>query len=151
MNSDPSPGSTRQKRINRQLTNAFVASFFLGVAAAVAALIVSEQQGPVAWAIAAGVAAVAAVIGAAGYRATMRYWRGIDELARDAHKTAWFWGGSAGLLVSWTPLCVVYALQLVRSQADPLLTGAMAGAAVVVGAQLLGYGVFWVGFWLRNR
>lgn len=151
MEADPSPGRTRQRRINRQLGGAMAASFFLGVTLSVAALIASERDGLVGWLVAAGVGAVALLIAVVGYRAMMRYWRGIDELARDAHKTAWFWGASAGLLLSWAPLCVAYALQSVRSDPDPHLTGAYLGALAVVGAQLLGYGVFWVAFWLRNR
>lgn len=28
------------------------------------------------------------------------WWKQIDEAAREAHKTAWFWGGSIGMTVS---------------------------------------------------
>ncbi len=28
------------------------------------------------------------------------WWKQIDEAAREAHKTAWFWGGSIGMFVS---------------------------------------------------
>lgn len=151
MNSELPSGRTRQRRINRQLANALIASFFLGVAVSVAALVVSERGGVAGWLVAAAVGLVAVGVAVVGFRAMMRYWRGIDELARDAHKTAWFWGASAGLLFSWAPLCVAYGLQSVRAAPDPYLAGAYVGALAVVGAQLLGYGVFWVGFWLRNR
>jgi len=35
--------------------------------------------------------------------ASIVWWRSLDELAREAHKSAWFWGGSFGL-VAITPV-----------------------------------------------
>lgn len=31
---------------------------------------------------------------------SISWWKQIDEAARDAHKTAWFWGGSIGMSVA---------------------------------------------------
>src|SRR6185436_14398669 len=31
--------------------------------------------------------------------AALIYWRNVDEAAREAHKFAWFWGGTGGMLL----------------------------------------------------
>jgi hypothetical protein len=87
---------------------------------------------------------------------SLYWWRSLDEVARDAHKTAWFWGGCFGLLIG-----TVAFVGLV--QADPGLVARLAPkghepkdyvALGIVGAalaQLTGYLLAWAGWWLAKR
>jgi len=81
------------------------------------------------------------LIGQCEIAAVIPLWRRLDDMARDAHTTAWYWGGSAGLGVG---LLSLIALTGVRS---PFVGGAMFAA----GLQLAGYGVCWVGWWAMRR
>ena len=80
-------------------------------------------------------------------------WRQLDEVAREAHKTAWFWGGSTGMLLGF--LALIWARRFAPDLL--LLHGARPGDLVefgllgVVLAQLAGYLVVWAGWWLARR
>ena len=130
---------------------------------------------PVIWLLATGVAVVSAVIVLAGHwldnaPAIMRsatafgfglltlwlgfsHWRSLDEAAREAHKAAWYWGGSAGLGLSMILLGYVVndpaPLRLLPSQAPAWLF--VFGGAACVGLQVVGYLVAWAIWWLRRR
>src|SRR4051812_38918348 len=41
---------------------------------------------------------ILAIFAAAALWLPRRYWLAIDEAARDAQKTAWFWGGSLAII-----------------------------------------------------
>lgn len=41
--------------------------------------------------------AAALVFGGYAIAFTLAYWRRLDEAAREAHKWAWYWGGSLGI------------------------------------------------------
>jgi len=81
------------------------------------------------------------------------YWRLIDEAAREAHKFAWFWGGSTALALA------LPVLLLIDASIWEALLGAhdtrywvMAGVLAVVLVQMAGYVLAWVGWWLfRSR
>lgn len=81
------------------------------------------------------------------------WWRRLDEVAREAHKFAWYWGGSTGLA---TGLMVVVFVDSGR-MAAPLLDGPssndgfVTGALTVMMAQVIGYGVAWLGWWWARR
>lgn len=103
-----------------------------------------------------GVAAIAvAFVGAVAI--CLMWWRGLDEAAREAHKWAWWWGGTAGTAVSALIMLGLLAL----SGADGALVGpfaAMSPVAVmqtavlgVLGFQVVGYGVAWGVWWLARR
>ncbi len=88
------------------------------------------------------------------------YWSGLgglDELARDAHRRAWFWGGSFGLafglflspLAPWA-LQMMGFLSLVPAVFGVQVT-AFAGATIAALCAFLGYCVWWAGFWLVKR
>ena len=80
------------------------------------------------------------------------YWRNIDEAAREAHKFAWFWGGTGGLL-SMLPLGALVGnerLLAVFSERSPGEWVAL-GFLALLTAQLIGYALVWVGWWLRQR
>ena len=36
--------------------------------------------------------------------------RSIDEAAREAHKAAWYWGGSGGMAVGGVLLCLIFVV-----------------------------------------
>jgi hypothetical protein len=87
---------------------------------------------------------------------SLLWWGSIDEAVREAHKSSWYWGGSAGLVL------VVVAFHLLHflDPATPLDSFAMipgdaglilTGIAFTAGVQLVGYLLFWAGWWLRHR
>lgn len=80
------------------------------------------------------------------------YWRNIDEAARAAHTFAWFWGG-AGAILAILPICVLVSserLVAVLGPRDPL-EWATLGFVSLLTVQLVGYGLVWAGWWLRQR
>jgi hypothetical protein len=102
----------------------------------------------------ASLALVAVVLVMAG-----QAWRGTDEAAREAHKVAWFWGGSFGALATFTALATLHLFGVPRLEAIPFPAGArpnplfwmMLGAAVLVLGQGAGYALAWAGWWLKRR
>lgn len=84
----------------------------------------------------------------------------LDELAQRAHYEAWFWGGSIGLLL--LPLLSVAAL-LTGSRADWIdyvlmhiggrddaRLAFLNGVVVAIVPPVIGYGIWWLVFWLRK-
>lgn len=102
---------------------------------------------PRAFLVGASLVGIAALLGA-----SILYWRNIDEAAREAHKFAWFWGGTVammpmlafGVFVSPERLVVMFGE---RSPAE-WVAGGM-GALLI--AQMIGYGLVWAVWWLRQR
>ena len=102
----------------------------------------------------ASMALVAVVLVMAG-----QAWRGTDEAAREAHKVAWFWGGSFGALATFMALATLHLFGVPRLEAIPFPAGArpnplnwmMLGAVVLVLGQAVGYGLVWAGWWLKRR
>ncbi|HEV2081653.1 MAG TPA: hypothetical protein VGR32_04280 [Brevundimonas sp.] len=96
--------------------------------------------------LSAGVAAAAWIC--------VAWWRSADEAVREAHKWAWYWGGSTGMaaamglfaLSTWGAIDV--ALPPLGSGPDDLI---MTGIAFTVGAQIVGYAIAWALWWLRHR
>ena len=90
------------------------------------------------------------------------HWRGLDETAREAHKSAWFWGGSFGL--AFISLALV-ALMFAPGSGDALADYANANRghihpttfAILMGflacclAQMVGYALAWGRWWLKRR
>ena len=87
---------------------------------------------------------------AAGLWVCARWWRALDEAAQEAHKWAWWWGSTAGLAVGSVVLFTVMYATPDRLTGEPkdLL---MAGAALIGGAQTVGYGIAWAFWWLQRR
>ena len=80
------------------------------------------------------------------------HWRNVDEAAREAHKFAWFWGGTGGMLLG-LPLMI-----LTTSAKLEALFGARAPSEWVAGGllamlalQITGYAVTWAGWWLIRQ
>ena len=73
------------------------------------------------------------------------WWRGADEAVREAHKWAWWWGGSTGmamgaalmLTAQWGP-----GQLSALADMEPLNAFAM-GIGLVIGLQAIGYVVAW--------
>lgn len=93
-------------------------------------------------------------IGLAGLWYSWRWWKAVDEAVREAHKTAWYWGGSGSmalLAVLALPLLVISqgdVPQLGLTPGEALFT--LAGMAICGTVMLLGYGVVWAVWWLRH-
>lgn len=90
------------------------------------------------------------------YAIILIYWRGIDEAAREAQKSAWLWGGAVGMTVAVVP--AMFAAQhvapwarnwLMLGQGSPEERAFVAGILYVVLAQALGFFLFWAVWWLR--
>ena len=82
------------------------------------------------------------------------WWRGADEAVREAHKWAWYWGGSAGVVVvaivlglgAWEVIDLVPA-DFSGDPSDLVMTG----AGLTLGVQMTGYLIAWAAWWLRHR
>lgn len=124
----------------------------LGVANA-ARLADYNLAGPSFWIFA--LAAVAACVGA--IMLSVAWMRLIDEAAREAHKSAWFWGGNCGMAVvvvgvifASVPQAGALPVPNFLGRDDPLAymaSGAMATILIMV----LGYTIAWAWWWLSRR
>lgn len=101
--------------------------------------------------------AVAVVVMAGAMVIGTIWMRSIDEAAQEAHKSAWYWGGSAGMAVGGV-LLVIAAVQPATASLDlPTVLGrsdpvayAAAGAFGILTLMLIGYGVVWAWWWLSR-
>ncbi|WAC46751.1 hypothetical protein OVA03_08455 [Asticcacaulis sp. SL142] len=84
------------------------------------------------------------------------WWRSSDEAVREAHKWAWYWGGSCGLLV----VMPIYFLSVAtggdfgesfmayfNAQGSGFEFGIMTGLI----PPIIGYVIAWGIWWLRHR
>ena len=121
-----------------------------GAGAGVVSGIVTATAPNGSWASAALIAAAVAVSMAIGLWASLKWWRGLDEAAQEAHKWAWWWGATVGLCFAG-----VILLTLLHGVGDlgeaPIKSMLMLGAAIVTGCQMIGYGVAWAVWWLKRR
>jgi len=86
------------------------------------------------------------------------WWRSLDELAKEAHKSAWYWGGSTGLGLSVIPIIALTEmtargavnLDQLAPEASFLL-GLSGGVFIPIFMTLLGYLVAWGLFWWQKR
>ena len=84
--------------------------------------------------------------------------RAIDEAAREAHKSAWYWGGSAGmavggvfLILAMLPQAVTLELPLWLNGRNDPVAHAVTGAFVLMLLMVTGYGVAWAWWWWKRR
>jgi len=83
------------------------------------------------------------------------WWSRLDEAAREAHKWAWYWGGSTGMLIGLVlmmvlttrPADIAVPASLGETPADLIGAGMMA----ILLFQLTGYGLAWAWWWLGRR
>jgi hypothetical protein len=93
-------------------------------------------------------------------------WFSLDEASREAHKFAWAWGGSMGLVLAILPVFLLAGppaafLENVvqeatppaapRSQYSPVQFAFILGVVLTGVLQLAGYGVVWLGWWARRK
>lgn len=132
------PGQARQRRIGLAIAGGLGAAAIIGIAAG--SLI---TFGPVHTPTVVTIAALAVLV-TLGAVATLPWWRKIDDMARAAHLTSWYWGGSIG-----GGMGLVTALALVAAGVEqcPLFLG----AALVMLLQVGGYVVCWLGWWALRR
>jgi len=102
------------------------------------------------WLSAGLVAGAVALAMGAGLWASLKWWRGLDEAAQEAHKWAWWWGSTVGLAVAGVALMTVFYGMGPQGEASVKVTLGV-GAAVVALCQFAGYGVAWALWWLRRR
>lgn len=84
--------------------------------------------------------------------------RSIDEAAREAHKWAWYWGGTAGMslggalmLLAVIPRDTPVQIPLVLGTTPDPAGYAASGAFGLMMLMTLGYSLAWVVWWLRHR
>lgn len=84
--------------------------------------------------------------------ATVWWWIRADEAVREAHKWAWYWGGSIGMCVGMGALLLAYAYGGEAPAPAGVSYGALlfAGAALVLAPMLIGYGVAWFAWWISK-
>lgn len=103
-----------------------------------------------------GVYAVGMMAGAMWVGAA--WMRSIDEAAREAHKSAWFWGGLAGMsvggfaiILSLLPQASSWRLPFTFfGREDPAIHAAI-GAYAMQLLMVLGYTVAWAWWWWKRR
>lgn len=97
------------------------------------------------------------VLMAAAFAISAGWMRSIDEAAQEAHKSAWYWGGSAGLAVGGVFIILAALPQAARWGGLPALWGrsdpaayAATGAFALMTLMMAGYGIAWA-IWWRMR
>ena len=82
----------------------------------------------------------------------------IDEAAQEAHKWAWYWGGSGGMavggvLVIMASLPQAAAIEIPAWYSDRVDPAAYAasGAFAMLILMLIGYGLAWAWWWWARR
>ncbi|MDC7682806.1 hypothetical protein PQU92_05935 [Asticcacaulis sp. BYS171W] len=91
-----------------------------------------------------------------GLGISILWWHSIDEAQREAHKWAWYWGGSTGLLA------IIPLFLLARTGGDAVFAGYARfvdmeghyfelGMLTALFACIIGYSVAWVIWWWRHR
>jgi len=149
---------TGQRLARRRLVTTVVASLsaalVLGVAAALIGELAKRKPEFAIYSLVAIALAVVAVMGLAMWLCA-RWWSATDEASREAHKWSWYWGGSAGLALAGVPYILLHAMPAAAEAALPAgMTTTQAvqfGMALLGGFQLVGYGLFWAGWWLARR
>ena len=89
---------------------------------------------------------------------SLKWMSAIDEAAREAHKWAWFWGGSSGMVVGGAFIILASMPQAAAiripawyaERTDPVAYAAT-GAFAMLTLMLIGYGVAWAWWWLGRR
>lgn len=103
-----------------------------------------------------GLAVVGFVLSIVALQASLRWWKEADEAVKEAHKSGWYWGGSAGLSAAGGLMGALFAIppevSLRRFALLPGDAGLVAtGLLTALGLAFLGYWVAWAIWWLRNR
>jgi hypothetical protein len=85
------------------------------------------------------------------------WWERIDEAAREAHKSAWFWGGNFGLVIAGALFMAIMApggaafLPRMDNPDGAAAAYVLLGLVIALVPQMLGYALAWAGWWLSKR
>ena len=81
------------------------------------------------------------------------WWQSIDEAAQEAHKWAWWWGGTGGIAVGGVLLLTLsFRKDTGYDALDVAPTDLLAlGMMLILMFQLVGYTIAWASWWLRHR
>lgn len=143
--------AARNKKTMDDLTVGLCALTVVGVSATAA-----TPFWPEAWGRAPSIGVVVLAAGLAVFVAlhTLYWWRALDEAAREAHKWAWWWGGTLGLVAGGAAVVIaalagVNLLPAALPHTDAALIAL--GVAAAFAAQAVGYGIAWCGWWIARR
>ncbi|MEN5177035.1 hypothetical protein [Brevundimonas diminuta] len=143
--------AARNKKTMDDLTVGLCALTVVGVSATAA-----TPFWPEAWGRAPSIGVVVLAAGLAVFLAlhTLYWWRALDEAAREAHKWAWWWGGTLGLVAGGAAVVIaalagVNLLPAALPHTDAALIAL--GVAAAFAAQAVGYGIAWCGWWIARR
>ncbi|HYC98015.1 hypothetical protein [Brevundimonas sp.] len=103
-------------------------------------------------------AAVAVVSMIGGMAISVAWMRSIDEAAREAHKSAWFWGGCGGMAVGGVFIILASIPQAAaveiptwfEGRTDPVAYAAT-GAGALALLMVAGYTLAWAWWWWKRR
>lgn len=104
------------------------------------------------------IGAIAAVLMIGALVVGVVWMRSIDEAAREAHKAAWYWGGSGGMAVGGV-LAIMATLPgaarwtvpaFYNGRTDPAAYAAT-GAFGLMFLMIIGYAIVWAWWWLARR
>lgn len=84
------------------------------------------------------------------------WWKRADEAVKEAHKWAWFWGGSLGMTAAIFCAALDYVLGLNLQATITHFFGMdgsqfIAGIAFAIIPMVSGYYIAWGTWWLRHR
>ena len=104
------------------------------------------------------IGAIATVLMIASLGFGVVWMRSIDEAAREAHKAAWYWGGSGGMalggvgiILSTLPGAESWRIPaLLDGRTDPAAYAAV-GALGITLLMMIGYTIVWAWWWLARR
>lgn len=140
--------TTRKRKPRQMLLLALCASLAAGGIVGAATALDARPSGLV----------IALILGGAlGFAlwASLAWWQSADEAVREAHKTGWYWGGSAGLVLAIGLMALLHFVDpeqsldrfaFIPGDAGLLITGII----VTIAAQMIGYLLVWAGWWLMR-
>lgn len=128
-----------------------VVLFVLGLVGGIGSGFLSDQPG-VGGLIGSGLFIVAVM--AATLAVTVWWWRRLDEAAREAHKWAWYWGGSAGMMLGMAAVLTLATRDVDIERFLPADTNTgdliVGGMLSILLFQLAGYTLAWGWWWLAR-
>ena len=130
-------------------------SLLLGAGIGLGAALIEEFGGANAVVLRLALLSLGVLVGLA---LCIRWWQAADEAVREAHKWAWYWGGSSGMAVGGALVIMASLPQAAAinipawysDRTDPAAYAAT-GAFAMLALMLVGYGVAWAWWWLGRR